>query len=159
MLVIGLLFVTPFVIPLDLNYGSRSLDGLAYLETAHTGDAGGIAYLRNLTGSERIVEAEGGDYTYYSRVASFTGIPGIIGQPFHEFMWRGDTTGWFSTRPADIRSIYEEPDQTVVLMKKYNATLLYVGDLEREKYTVNLPAKGLELVYSDRDTDIYRLVS
>lgn len=155
--VIGILFITPFVIPLDLNYGSRTLDGLAYLDTAHPGDAGGVAYLRNLTGDECIIEAEGGDYTYYSRVSSFTGIPAIIGQPFHEFMWRGDTTGWYSTRPVDIKSIYEEPDQTVVLMKKYNATLLYVGDLEREKYTVNLPTSGLELVYSDRGTDIYRL--
>lgn len=158
-LVIGILFVTPFLVPLDLNYGSRSLDGLAYLDSAHPGDAGGIAFLRNLTGDERIVEAEGGDYTYYSRVSSFTGIPAIIGQPFHEFMWRGDTSGWYSTRIADIRSIYENPDQTVALMKKYNATLLYVGDLERDTYAVNLPEKGLELIYSDRGTDIYRLAA
>jgi len=156
-LVIGILFVTPFLVPLDLNYGSRSLDGLAYLDTAHPGDAGGVAYLRNLTGNERIVEAEGGDYTYYSRVSSFTGIPAIIGQPFHEFMWRGDTTGWYSTRLVDIRSIYEKPDQTVALMKKYNATLLYVGELERDTYTVNLPASGLIRANSDRGTDIYRL--
>ena len=93
--VIGILFVTPFVVPLDLNYGSRSLDGLAYLDTTHPGHAGGVAYLRHLPGDDRIVEAVGGDYTYYSRISSFTGIPSIIGEPFHEFMWRGDTTGWF----------------------------------------------------------------
>ncbi|MFZ1128695.1 DUF2298 domain-containing protein [Methanoregula sp.] len=155
--VIGILFVTPFVVPLDLNYGSRSLDGLAYIDTTHPGDAGGVAYLRNLTGDERIVEAVGGDYTYYSRISSFTGIPTIIGEPFHEFMWRGDTTGWYSTRPADIKSIYEDPDQTVVLMKKYNATLLYVGDVERETYNVSLPYTGLEPVYSGQGTDIYRI--
>jgi len=88
---------------------------------------------------------------YYSRISSFTGIPAIIGEPFHEYMWRGDTTGWYSSRLADIKTLYEEPDQTVVLMKKYNATLLYVGDSEREKYTVNLPAEGLVKVYSDGD--------
>lgn len=154
--VVGIMFILPFAIPLDLNYGSRSLDGLAYLETAHPGDAGGVAYLRNLTGSEILIEAEGGDYTYYSRVSSFTGIPAIIGQPFHEFMWRGDTTGWYSTRIADIKTIYEDPDQTVALMKKYNATLLYVGESERQKYTVNLPCSGLEQVYSNSDTEIYR---
>ena len=158
LLVISILFITPFAVPLDLNYGGRTLDGLAYLDTTHPGDAGGVAYLRNLTGNEILVEAEDGDYTYYSRISSFTGIPAIVGQPFHEFMWRGDTTGWYSTRPADIRSIYEDPDQTVSLMKKYNATLLYVGDLERETYNVSLPATGLERVYSDRGTDIYRLV-
>jgi YYY domain-containing protein len=156
-LVIGFLFVVPFLVPLDLNYGGRTLDGFAYLDTTHPGDAGGVAYLRNLTGDERIVEAVGGDYTYYSRISSFTGIPTIIGEPFHEFMWRGDTTGWYSTRPADVRSIYEKPDQTVALMKKYNATLLYVGDVERETYNVSLPATGLEQVHSDRGTDIYRL--
>ena len=66
MVVFGILFATPFIIPLDLNYGSRSLDGLAYLDTAHPADAGAVAYLQTLTGNERIVEAEGGDYTYYS---------------------------------------------------------------------------------------------
>ncbi|MFY9981829.1 MAG: DUF2298 domain-containing protein [Methanoregula sp.] len=156
-LVIGFLFVVPFLVPLDLNYGGRTLDGLAYLDSSHPGDAGGVAYLRNLTGDERIVEAVGGDYTYSSRISSFTGIPGILGEPFHEYMWRGDTTGWYSARPADVRSIYENPDQTVALMKKYNATLLYVGDLERETYNVSLPATGLEQVYSGQGTDIYRI--
>ena len=156
-LVIALLFATPFVVPLDLNYGNRSLDGLAYLDTAHPADAGAVAYLRTLAGNERIVEAEGGDYTYYSRISSFTGIPAIIGMPFHEFMWRGDDTGWYSTRMADIKTIYEEPDQTIALMQKYNATLLYVGDAERERYNINIPATGLVPVYSEQGTTIYRL--
>jgi uncharacterized membrane protein len=156
-LVIGFLFVVPFIVPLDLNYGGRTLDGLAYLDSSHPGDAGGVAYLRNLTGDEIIVEAVGGDYTYYSRISSFTGIPAILGEPFHEDMWRGDTTGWYSTRPADVRSIYENPDQTVALMKKYNATLLYVGDEEKATYNVSLPSTGLERVYSGQGTDIYRL--
>ena len=156
-LVIGVLFVIPFFVPLNLNYGGWTLDGLSYLDTTHPGDAGGVAYLRNLTGDERIVEAVGGDYTYYSRISSFTGIPAILGEPFHEFMWRGDTTGWYSARPADIRSIYENPDQTISLMKKYNATLLYVGDLESQTYNVSLPATGLEQVYSGQGTTIYRI--
>jgi len=155
-LVVGFLFVVPFLAPLDLNYGGRTLDGLAYLDSSHPGDAGGVAYLRNLTGNEILVEAVGGDYTYYSRISSFTGIPAIVGEPFHEDMWRGDTTGWYSSRPADVRSIYEDPDQTVALMKKYNATLLYVGDTERDSYNVSLPSAGLELVYSGQGTNIYR---
>jgi uncharacterized membrane protein len=103
------------------------------------------------------VEAENGDYAYYSRISSFTGIPAIVGQPFHEFMWRGDTTGWFSTRKTDIQTIYENPNMSIPLMKKYNATLLYVGDAERERYNVSLPSTGLEMVYSADNTDIYRL--
>jgi len=155
--VVGLLFIIPFVIPFTMSYGTGTLDGLAYLKDTHAGDYGGVTYLRTLQGDERIVEAEGGDYTYYSRISSFTGIPAIIGMPFHEYMWRSDDTGWFSTRPQDIKSIYQEPEKTVMLMKKYNATLLYVGDAEREQYDVLIPPTGLEKVYSAGGTEIYRL--
>jgi YYY domain-containing protein len=156
--VVGLLFVLPFIIPFTISYGTGTLDGLAYLKDSHAGDAGAITWLRALDSDERIVEAEGGDYTYYSRISSFTGIPAIIGMPFHEYMWRGDDTGWFSTRPQDIKSIYQEPEKTIMLMKKYNATLLYIGDSERERYEVNIPATGLEKVYSAGGTEIYRLI-
>ena len=155
--VVGLLFIIPVIIPFTMSYGTGTLDGLAYLKDSHAGDYGGVTYLRTLHGDERIVEAEGGDYNYYSRISSFTGIPAIIGMPFHEYMWRSDDTGWFSTRPQDIQSIYEEPETTVRLMKKYNATLLYVGDAERERYDVHIPATGLERVYSAGGTEIYRL--
>ena len=155
--IVGLLFIIPFIIPFTMSYGTGSLDGLAYLKDTHAGDYGGVTYLRTLQGDERIVEAEGGDYTYYSRISSFTGIPAIIGMPFHEYMWRSDDTGWFSTRPQDIKSIYQEPEKTVMLMKKYNATLLYVGDAERERYDVHIPATGLEKVYSAGGTEIFRL--
>jgi uncharacterized membrane protein len=156
--VVTILFILPFAFQYNAGYGTGTLDGLAYLSTTHPGDAGGVAYLRALPpGNDRIVEAEGGDYTYYSRISSFTGIPAIIGMPFHEFMWRGDDTGWFTTRKADIQTIYEKPEQTIPLMEKYNATLLYVGDAERERYNVSLPSAGLEKVYSADNTDIYRL--
>jgi len=154
---VGLLSILPFIIPFTMSYGTGTLDGLAYLKDAHAGDYGGVTYLRTLQGDERIVEAEGGDYTYYSRISSFTGIPAIIGMPFHEYMWRSDDTGWFSTRPQDIKSIYQEPEKTVMLMKKYNATLLYVGDAEHEQYDVLIPPTGLEKVYSAGGTEIYRL--
>lgn len=50
--------------------------------------------------------------------------------PFHEYMWRADT--WYGERVNDIRLIYEDPAQTVALMRKYNATLLCLGS-ERER--------------------------
>ena len=156
-IVVGMFFIVPFVIPVSQNYGTGTLDGLAYLEDSHAADAGGVAYLRALQGDYRIVEAEGGDYSYYSRISSFTGIPAIIGMPFHEYMWRGDDTGWFNTRPADIKSIYENPQKTVELMKKYNATLLYLGDSERERYRVNISTEHLEKIYSADGTEIYQL--
>jgi YYY domain-containing protein len=151
------LFTAPFLVPFTISYGTGTLDGLAYLESTHPADAGAVFFLRSLTGNELIVEAEGGDYTYYSRISSFTGIPAIIGMPFHEYMWRGDKDGWFATRSADIRVIYEQPDQAIALMKKYNATLLYVGSMERERYNVTLMVTGLKNIYSSQGADIFRL--
>jgi uncharacterized membrane protein len=155
--VVTILFILPFAVIAPVSNAPGTLDGLAFLRTQHPSDAGAITYLRSLDGSEVLVEAEKGDYSYYSRVSSFTGIPAVIGQPFHEFMWRGDDDGWYAERPADVRAIYEQPEKTIPLMKKYNATLLYVGDLERERYMVKLPEAGLEKIYSSRGTDIFRL--
>ena len=156
-LLVALLFIIPVSVPFDLKYGTGSLDGLEYLKTAHPGDDAAAAYLRGLPADMRIVEAEGGDYTYYSRISSFTGIPTIIGMPFHEFMWRGDETGWYSERISDIRAIYEQPDQARALMQKYNTTLMVVGEPEHNRYRVNISPSGFDLVFSQDGTEIYRI--
>lgn len=157
-IIVVILFAVPHFVPFTLSYGTGTLDGLAYLETSHPGDAASVKYLNTLpSGNMYIVEAVEGDFTYYSRISSFTGIPTIIGQPFHEYLWRGESGGWYSERINDVKLIYENPEKTLPLMKKYNATLLYVGDAERERYKVNISPAGLELVYSARGTEIYRL--
>jgi len=155
-LAVALLLAAPFAINVDFGYGSHTLDGAAYLEGSHPGDAAAIAFLRDLPGDHIIVEAEGGDYTYYSRVSSFTGIPAVIGMPFHEYMWRGDE-GRISERSADVQAIYEQPSRTVDLARAYNATILYVGAEERDRYTVSIPTEALELIYDALGVRIYRI--
>jgi YYY domain-containing protein len=152
-----LIIIAPFVLPdLDYGHGSRSLDGLSYLEGEHPGDAAAIQYLLSLEEDISIVEAEGGDYSYYSRVSSSTGIPTVIGMPFHEQMWRGDE-GDIGRRMADVRIIYENPDQTVSLMHRYNITHLFLGESERERYRVSIPVDALQLIYDEKGVKIYRL--
>ncbi|MDD1676441.1 MAG: DUF2298 domain-containing protein [Methanomicrobiales archaeon] len=151
-----ILLVTPLVLHLDYGFGGMTLDGLAYVETMHPEDAAALPFLRNLSSPEILIEAEGGDYTYFSRISSFTGIPAVIGMPFHEYMWRGNTAR-VSERVADIREIYENPSRTVPLMQKYNATLLYVGPAERERYHVSLPVQGLSAIYNQSGVQVYRL--
>ncbi|WP_214040953.1 DUF2298 domain-containing protein [Methanoculleus sp.] len=153
-----ILLVAPFAINVDFGYGSHTLDGAAYLEGSHPGDAAAIAFLRDLPGDHVVVEAEGGDYTYYSRVSSFTGIPAVVGMPFHEYMWRGDE-GRISERSADVKTIYEQPARTVDLARAYNATLLYVGAEERERYAVSIPTEELELIYDALGVRIYRILA
>jgi len=40
-------------------------------------------------------------------------------------------------------------------MAKYNATLLYVGEPERGRYSVRLPDRGLTLIYDEDGVQIY----
>jgi uncharacterized membrane protein len=70
-------------------------------------------------------------------------------------MWRAD--GWFGERTTDVRLIYEDPGQTRALMEKYNATHLYVGDAERERYDVRVERAGLPLLYNRSGVQIYRI--
>lgn len=151
------LIVIPLVLPLDSPYRGTSLDGLDYLNSAHPGDAEAVAFLRNIPGNIGLVEAEGGDYTYYSRVSSFTGIPAVIGWSFHEYMWRDEGDGWYGRRMADVKTMYEQPDKTESLMRTYNATHIYVGELERERYTVRVSDAGLPILYDRGGVQIYSL--
>jgi YYY domain-containing protein len=158
------LIAAPFALNIDIGRGLlgidypeagyNTLDGLAYLDASRPGEAAAIDYLRTLDGDHRLVEAENGDYGYYSRVSTFTGIPTILGQISHELTWRGNGA-WYTARPADIRAIYERPNETIALMAKYNATLLYVGKPERERYDVRLPDQGLLLVYDEGGVQVY----
>jgi len=153
--VAAILIAMPLALPLDSSYPGGTLDGLAYLEDAHPSDARAVKYLRSIEGRLGIVEAEGGDYTYYSRISSFTGIPAVIGMPFHEYMWRSEE--WIGDRPGDVRMIYENPEMTSSLMQKYGASLLYVGELEREQYVVRVEESGLLPIYDQDEVQIYYL--
>lgn len=135
-----------------------TLDGLAWLSTSHSDDLAAVTWLRAQEGNLTLVEAEGGDYGYYSRVSSFTGIPALLGWPFHESMWRNNTPpGWYAQRTTVVRTIYEDPSWCERLMRMFDIDLLYVGPAEEERYTVNLPDTGLTPVYSHGAVTIYRL--
>jgi len=114
-----------------------TLDGYAWMERAHPDDYAAVVTLRELPGDHVLVEAEGGDYLYYGRISSATGIPAILGWPFHEMMWRGDNPpGWYGERMRDLSTMYEQPDLTSEIMMKYDADLLIVGAPERERYFI-----------------------
>ncbi|KAF1078170.1 DUF2298 domain-containing protein [Methanogenium sp. MK-MG] len=157
--IVLLLVCAPVAIPdLTYGYGGKTLDGLAWVETAHPGDAAAVAYLSALPGNVTIVEAEGGDYAYYSRMSSFTGIPAVIGMPFHETMWRGHDAG-VSQRAADVRMIYEDPSRSPSLLAAYGVDYLVLGDTENEHYTVRLPDAVLEEAFSENGTTVYRVLT
>ncbi|QSZ67975.1 hypothetical protein RJ40_10945 [Methanofollis aquaemaris] len=147
------LIITPFAVPIS-SIGPTSLDGSAWLREQHPGDAAGIAWLNQEEGAITLVEGVGEDYGYAARVSAYTGIPTVLGMPFHEQMWRSNWS-LISGRQNDVRTIYEEPTRTLDLMDRYGATHLYVGGLEREAYTIDLPVDGLVPVFESGDVVIY----
>ena len=149
----------PFAVPdLSYGYGGYSLDGMKWVSIQYPDDYEALVYLQSLDPNSigGIVEAEDGDYKYYSRVSTFTGIPTVIGMPFHEEMWRG-SDGHVGERMSDVRRIYENPDLCLNLMAKYGMTHIFVGQAERDVYNVNLPLDRLTEVYSNGGTVIYKI--
>lgn len=152
-----LLLLFPVLVTASLaGLHTPTLDGLAWLEQHHPDDHEAVLWLRHLDDNVTLVEAEGGDYGYYGRISSFTGIPTLIGWPFHEQMWRGNTpSGWYAKRMTALRLIYEEPSYSIQTMHDLDIDLLYVGPTERERYRVALPVSGLDVVYSHGAVTIY----
>ena len=141
----------------NLGYPGGTLDGEAWLAVSHPADYQGIEYLQSIADSSMIiVEAAGTSYTYGSRVSAVTGLSTIIGWTGHEVGWRTGI-GDISTRMEDVRAIYEDPTKTISLMEKYGATYLFVGEVEQEMYTIDLPLDDLENVFSADGVDIYRI--
>lgn len=156
---------------------SSSLDGMAYLQACPSsecsydtsGDYAAIRWLNaNVQGDPVIVEAMGDDYSFYSRISAFTGLPTIMGWAGHEYQWR---VSWikdpaknidYQRRGPDIDQIYENPDSTVVLslMARYHAEYLYVGALEKQKYPsvdLNRFAEFMQVVYNANGVTIYKI--
>ncbi|MDD1662039.1 MAG: DUF2298 domain-containing protein [Methanomicrobiales archaeon] len=138
--------------------GALTLDGLEYLEISHPGDAAALPFVRDLPPGTVIAEGAKGDYAYPSRISSFTGVQTIIGWPGHEFMWRGAGAGT-SDRIAEVRAVYEEPAKAPGILRRYNATYVYVGDIERGLYDqLKLPMEDLVPVYERQGVTIYRFI-
>jgi len=116
--------------------GSPALNGLAFVERTNPAEYEAIRWLdENVDGSLIVVEATGGEYSEYGRVAARTGLPTLLGWAGHEVQWRG-TDRDFRGRAEEIDQIYQSKDRAKVdsLLEKYSVTYVYVGHLERAKY-------------------------
>ncbi|MFW6125570.1 MAG: DUF2298 domain-containing protein [Chloroflexota bacterium] len=146
-----------------LNRGT--LDGIAYLETIEKGDYDAIRWInREIRGHPVVLEAPGAVFTYTSRIATFTGLPTLIGWTSWEVMWRGDWAA-VEEREKDANAIYSTLDdgEALSLLCKYEVEYVYVGRVEKEMYE----AGGLQKfgdqpqtyqpVYDEEGVTIYRV--
>jgi len=155
------------------------LDGLTWMKREYSDDYEAIMWLRkniqcnlpdrqagNVTMKQCnnqpvILEANGDSYTDYAKVSAYTGLPTVIGWPVHEWLWRGsyDEAG---KRIPEVQTLYESEDleETQRLLQKYNISYIFIGTLERQKYT-NLDETKWEnlgkLVFESGNTKIYKV--
>ena len=113
-----------------------TLDGLDFARRHDPEEVLAVEWLKsNARAGSIIVEATGGGYGDSGRISAWTGIPAIIGWEQHEQLWRkGDEE--VRARTADVDSLYRglPPDDALAILRRYGASHVYVGQLEREKY-------------------------
>ena len=115
--VMGLGLVYPlFSIPSKTDYfksknpQQRTLDGSAYLAGMMADDYQAIQYMKQLEDGvvAEAVGPGGGQYSEYARVATFTGMPTVLGWSGHEGQWRDASLQ--GTRANDIETLYTTSD-------------------------------------------------
>ena len=120
--------------PRDWN----GLDASAYIERTAPDDLAAILWLNdNAEDGDVVLEAPGCSYTVNSgvptgRIATFTGVPNIIGWTGHERQWRGGQPillNEIGRRVQDVQAFYSDPTDSA-LLDRYGVTLLYVGSFE-----------------------------
>jgi uncharacterized membrane protein len=140
---------------------SYYLNGITYLKTTYPDDYDAISWIKNnVHGQPILLEAQGDSYTDYARISSNTGLPTILGWTVHEWLWRG-TYDIPAPRIDDVKTLYDTTDnaQRYSLIKKYNISYIYIGELEQQKYQVNTKEliKLGHIVFKKNNTTIIKL--
>lgn len=136
---------------------SLNLDGTAYLQRYNPDEAQAIEWLKQAPFGY-VIEAVGGSYSSFARVATLSGLPGILGWPPHESQWRGGAAE-MGSRESDIERLYTTPDwqEAKAILDTYKVKYIYVGDLERSTYRLDdgKPSQNLTPVFQNQTVTIY----
>ena len=116
----------------------------------------------NVQGSPVILEAHLSQYRWGARVANYTGLPTVIGWPWHQTQQRTAYSSAIQERASDVQEMYQTSDEerALKLLGEYQVKYVVVGDLEKITY----PGDGLlkfenlgEKVFENQGTTIYEL--
>jgi len=140
-----------------------TLDGLAYLDVRHPGEAPAVRWLDGREGRPTILTAAPGGYSWNSpqgqgasAPASLTGLPTVLGW-FHEAQYRGEAA--YSTRLEAVELLYSgAPNQQAILAERYDLRYVYVGPAERTKYDVTVDERPwTEVAKEFEEVTVYRV--
>jgi YYY domain-containing protein len=113
-----------------------TLDDFDRVTRENPDEAAAIEFLRAAPDGV-IVEAVGGSYSNYARIATYTGLQNVLGWPGHEDQWRGSYTPQGS-RSDDITKLYTTNrwDEAQSIIDQYDIRYIYLGILERTSMPV-----------------------
>jgi YYY domain-containing protein len=120
--------------------GGLHLDGLAYLDAgAAAGFTGAadrplISWLQeHVDGIVTVAEAPGQGYTWAGRVAGHTGLPTVVGWPYHQSQQRRAYEAAVRTREGDLAALYTSGDPATVtsVLQRYQVAYVVFGSNER----------------------------
>jgi uncharacterized membrane protein len=151
------------------NDGPLTLDGTAYMEQAvHREleqpvnlkwDLEAIQWLQdNVVGSPVVLEAHNDQYRWSGRISTYTGLPTVLGWPWHQIQQRMDYDYTIRDRAARVKEIYETADlqRAQSLMDEYNVEYVVVGELERIYYSPEGISKFEELAADESAQRVFR---
>jgi YYY domain-containing protein len=143
-----------------------TLDGFAFIESIDEGDYCAIQWLNdNIGGSPVILEMPGEQWSYSSRVSGYTGLPTVIGWQGNFEVVFGRDGGVVATRAKDVDLIYNtsDNDEAIELLNKYDVEYIYMGTLEKNKYSseglqkFDTYTNSYDLIYQNKGVAIYQL--
>jgi len=159
-----------------------TLDGMAFMRSPRSGwaendrtftfaeDADAIAWLRaNVSGTPIVLEAHLEAYRWGGRISVYTGLPTLLGWPWHMTQQRSvtDVGPVRDARQALIRDLYNDPNarEALRLLRLYGVEYVVVGQLERAlydpaglaKFDALAAAGQIETVFTTGATRIYRV--
>ncbi|HEU5152176.1 MAG TPA: DUF2298 domain-containing protein [Iamia sp.] len=124
--------------------GGPSLDGLAYLDDTVVGEGARsfrpgddrplIAWLQeNVRGTPTVAEAAGDDYSWSGRIAVHTGLPSVIGWPYHQSQQRRSYEPTVYERAGEMATLYQslDPEPVTAILQRHRVGYVVFGTLER----------------------------
>jgi YYY domain-containing protein len=124
----------------------------------------------HVSGTPILLEAHDFQYHWAGRIATYTGLPTIIGWEWHQIQQRmvARADHVVRSRGENVIEMYDTPDaeRAMQLIKDYGIEYIYVGGVERAYYSEEGLAKfdalteqgELERVFETGATAIYRVV-
>ncbi|MBM4412593.1 MAG: hypothetical protein FJ040_03980 [Chloroflexi bacterium] len=124
-------------------------------------DAAGIAWLReHVQGTPIILEAHAEAYRWVARISTHTGLPTIIGWPWHQTQQRSvaDVGPVLTARQEAVKRWYtsDDAEKTFAEIQKYGIEYVYVGQMERAMYGESVGIAFVTLAERGKITPVFR---